>query len=191
VSRPRKFDWDAAKRMRKSGMTYPAIAEHFGVSVTAIARVCDSRYRSRMDAAAAAYQRRGVCVDCGTRISSNVSRPVYRCKPCSALHRATNVRDTELRCVTCKEWKPDNDYPYSRSARPTHRGRHKTCRTCLTGLRRDYRDKHKVPCANGCGTLVLAPNEQRVGGTGMCHRCANATKKHRAQRPGGSTAAVG
>lgn len=166
----RKFDWDEARRLRAEGLTLQAIAERFGVSPTAITFAVVPGAYAAARGRRAEYQRNGGnCVDCGTRLSHNYSRPVRRCKPCASLAQATTATDTELRCYSCHEWKPDNDYPYSRSAYRNRRGRHGTCRACHTLRRQAYRERHKVPCV-GCGKPALPPNEKTSGG-GSQPRC--------------------
>ena len=91
-----------------------------------------------------------------------------------------NVRADTLRCTGCGEWKPDDAF-YRATGRSAfvRRGRKSVCRKCENTSRREYRERNKVPCAGGCGTRVLAPNEQAatarsrgVTATGMCHECA-------------------
>jgi len=169
----RSFDWDEAKRLRKTGLTYNELGDRFGVSASAVRLACDDRARARLRAASYEYQRGGSCIDCGASISRNASRPALRCRQCANLAQSTTVADKTLRCCTCGEWKPDNDYCYTRGgSTKVRRGRHKECRSCQTIARRNYRGRHKVPCANGCGSLVLAPNEQREGSKGLCRSCA-------------------
>lgn len=167
----RKFDWDEAKRLRKQGMTYKAIAETLGVSVTAVSLACNPRQYAINRQTTSAYQRRGTCVDCGERISSNYSKAILRCRECSALHQATTVRDSELLCSSCREWKPDTSFPFSRSEPSARRGRHGTCSECQTRLRKAYRERHKVPCANGCGTMVEDCSRHSRSWTGLCRAC--------------------
>lgn len=166
----RKFDWGEARRLRASGIPYAKIAEQLCVSYAAVRYACDARAYavSRLNQWSA--QRRGTCVDCGAQISSNASVPAARCISCASVAAGTSAREAELYCANCNEWKPDNDFPFSRAATSVRRGRHQSCRTCQTVLRRQRRDKNKVPCANGCGALV------GDGPTGMCHACACATK---------------
>ena len=44
-----------------------------------------------------------------------------------------------LRCVTCQEWKNDDDFPRNRATNIVRRGRHKQCRACNTVAKRSYR----------------------------------------------------
>jgi hypothetical protein len=171
----RKFDWEEARRLHAGGLSYQKIADRFGVSATAVMFACDDRARERMHAYVSEWQRQGVCVDCG----GQCSRKFARCVACASALRATTVGDGVLRCVNCREWKPDDEFPMGQNRTALRRGRHNNCRACQTVLRRAYRDRNKVPCANGCGTMVLAPNEQAASArkkgsvaTGMCRKCA-------------------
>ena len=47
----------------------------------------------------------------------------------------TTVRDAELRCTACQEWKPDDDFPFCR-IRVHRRERHYQCRACVRNLNR-------------------------------------------------------
>lgn len=172
MPRPRTFSWDEAKRLRSQGLTYREIANHLGVSDSAVVFACDDRQRAMAENYKAEWQRRNTCVDCGKRTSRNRLGHVSRCLSCSAKARATTVRETTLRCSSCGEWKPDNAFPYSRAARQTHRGRHQQCRACQTIARRAYRNRHKVPCV-GCGKPALPPSEKGTHGTSQprCRDC--------------------
>jgi hypothetical protein len=176
----RRFDWDEARRLRSDGRTYAQIARRCGVSHTAVLRVLnDDRQAERVRLAA--RQRGGMCVDCGREISRNTSRPVLRCVPCWALSITTTVRDGEIRCVGCHEWKPDNEFPRNRAkGRVMARGRHSSCRSCLTVARREYRERHKVPCV-GCGRPALPANEKgkRGGSVPRCRSCFHADMRAR------------
>lgn len=143
----RKFDWAEAQRLRRQGWTYTRIAERLGVSYQAVRFACDARARNMAALLNFERQRQGTCCDCGTQISSNAAKPAKRCWQCASLHRATSVRETTLRCVSCGEWRPDNDFPYSRSARPVWRGRHSVCRACQTIVKRAYRARLKQKAA--------------------------------------------
>lgn len=50
---PRKFDWDAAIKMRRSGYSLQSIADRFGVTRTAVWYVVEEAGRKRNDAAVA------------------------------------------------------------------------------------------------------------------------------------------
>lgn len=170
---PRRFDWDEARRLRAKGWTYPALADRFEVSKMAVRLACNDGARARNRARNAAYQSSGVCPECGGQATRHYG-PLgqRRCKSCAGKARATNVRDGTLRCKTCREWKPDDAFPFNRAGSKAHRGRHDTCRVCSTKLRQAYRERHKMPCV-GCGRPVLPPNEKTTHGSDVprCRDC--------------------
>jgi hypothetical protein len=51
------------------------------------------------------------------------------------------VRETELLCSTCKQWKPDSDFPTAHGS-AYRRGHDPECRACSTIRRNDYRKRH-------------------------------------------------
>lgn len=76
-------------------------------------------------------------------------------------------------CRTCKTFK----YPEAfgagvkfKDVRP--QGFHESCRVCLTKLRQDYRERHKVPC-DRCGKPRLPAGEKgsRKNDSGLCKAC--------------------
>jgi hypothetical protein len=140
---PRKFDWDEAARLRSEGWTFTQIAHHFGVTVRAVRRAVIPHERASDEARKQLWQKGGVCVDCGTQVSRIRKDDERRCRECEALRQATNVRATELRCGRCREWKPDDEFPFNRTGAKTHRGRHDSCRVCQTVLRADYRRRNR------------------------------------------------
>jgi len=171
----RKFDWDEARRRRAAGETYPDIARSLGVSIAAVRFAVNDDERERAAQRVKEWQRSGTCIDCGQPCSRTFRRKEHRCNACAGKARITNVRDGELRCATCETWKPDDDFPRSSHVRCiVRRGRHRVCRMCSTKLRREYRERHKVPCSGGCGRMVLPGNEKGVRGLPIpqCHSCA-------------------
>ena len=132
----RKFDYEEARRRHAAGESLASIAAWAGVSVTRIRHVVFPEEGERARARADAY--RWACPDCGAPTTHKGSR----CKTCAALAQATSVRSTELQCVICKEWKPDEDFPHNRAARSVWRGRHSTCRACQTTTRRERRRRN-------------------------------------------------
>jgi hypothetical protein len=98
----------------------------------------------------------GICVDCGKEGVALYHRGPDgpRCRVCASLLKADSVRADTLRCVTCRRWLPDSDFPRDRRSRKARRHRHKQCRECNTVARRAYREKHKVACEGGCGRMV-------------------------------------
>lgn len=174
----RKFDWDEARRLRATGLSYAEIARRLGVSDSAVNRVCNP---ALMNATALRLSQFFVrkCHYCGGRAVHNPYSPnahhVPRCRDCFNEQKATSVRDTELHCALCDTWKPDNDFPWSRAAALQRRGRHQTCRACCTRARQEYRERHKAPCAC-CGSPALPPNEKTTRGTSYprCRDCYRA-----------------
>lgn len=138
----RAFDHEEARALRADGWTYPALAERFGVSEAAVARVCDPEMRARIDAAAnrwARENRRPCRGGCGRLVwLQNRGRTGY-CQSCFAeLRAAAGVREGELRCSKCGGWKPDAEF--ARQKRKTRRGRRLWCRACETAARRANRN---------------------------------------------------
>ncbi len=143
---PRKFDWEEAQRLRAEGWAYRAIANALGVTDTAIQRACDPGLREKMKERQREWQQSGVCIDCGGQRSRNTThertgRGQKRCKPCADIAAATSVRENELRCGACREWKPDDDFPLNRRE-PQRRDRHDLCRPCQTEAKRRWRERH-------------------------------------------------
>lgn len=143
MGRPRKFDWDEARRLRESGMSFDAIARQLGVSSTAVICALDPEYRSRNRAQALAWQFkhkpwRGVCPDCGG-VASTGRGQWARCRACYAKLQATSVRDDTLRCHRCREWKPDDAFTQKPTTTKLRRGRDAECKTCQAQRKREYR----------------------------------------------------
>jgi len=176
MSVARKFDWDEAKRLRSEGWTYVRIAAVMGVTDTAVIRACDDRQRAASKARVAAFQRSGVCVDCGGQCSRNATDLLNqkfhgRCRRCADVKQATSVRRLELQCQTCREWKPDRDF-VSNKTLGHRRGRSQSCRSCQTVLKRAYRTATKQPCSHGCGTLVDTADRRDKSKPLECHPCS-------------------
>lgn len=172
MSAPRRFDWDEARRLRRTGMSYAEIARRVGVSPHAVKRACDAHYRNA-DALRQSLYQRGTCSECGEPCSWNRYRqekPI--CRDCSHVKKATSVRPDSLYCASCREWKHDNEFAFSRSASKPRRGRHRQCRACQTEARQAYRERHRVPCAC-CGAPALPPNEKGPRGAPYprCRAC--------------------
>lgn len=174
---PRKFDHDKARARRAAGESVASLAERYGVTETAIRVAVDARARLRYEMYQAQRQR-SVCGECGDPCSWNPSQQeAPRCRACHAKARATTVRFDGLLCLACREWKWDSEFPWSR-AEPHRRGRHNSCRACQTKLRRDYRNRHKVPCVR-CGAPALPPSEKSATSTDFarCRPCYEADRK--------------
>jgi hypothetical protein len=139
----RKFDWDEARRLRAEGASVSEISQQMRVTKAAIWRVVtpgaiekEAEYHRRL-------ARTGICDECGgpmNRLSRY--RGATRCAKCAALANATTVRPDALLCSTCREWKPDEDFPSGNKTK-ARRGRHSQCRVCLTLAKRDYRRRNR------------------------------------------------
>ena len=137
----RRFDWDEARRLHAEGTPIAEIARAMGVTDAAIRRVVVEGYAERDYERRSEWLRSGVCPNCGgpsTRRSKNES---LFCRACNAKRMATTVREDELWCASCKQWKPDRAFPRSRSE-SHRRGRHGQCTPCQTRAKRDYRRRH-------------------------------------------------
>lgn len=156
----RAFDHEEALALRADGWTYPALAERFGVSVTAIKRVCDPNLRERMRRNINQWHRdqRQPCLGgCGRLVWMTTPTRTGYCADCRTERlNAPNVRDGELRCTNCGEWKPDAEFTGDKAAKH-RRFRRGWCRACETKARRAYRR------ANPERERVNARNYKRKG----------------------------
>lgn len=174
--RTRKFDWDEARRLYADGVPIRQIAERMNVSWSGVQRVVvpGSMERARASTSAWHEANRQPCVTgCGNTVTYVGARyHKGHCRRCASLARGTTARDTELQCMTCREWKPDDDFPRDLSQKYARRGRAVQCRVCQTVARQEYRERHKVPCV-GCGAPALPPNEKTTHGAGKprCRSC--------------------
>lgn len=137
----RKFDWDDARWRAAAGESITEIARSFGVSRTAVLRVVDPDVNRRMAERVYLHKRNSRCPDCGAQTWRRPDGREARCVNCSSRLRATSVRPDSLRCYACREWKPDEAFPFSRN-NLARRGRHNQCRPCLTEAKRDYRRRN-------------------------------------------------
>lgn len=143
---PRKFDHDEAKRLRAENpslWTYQALADHFGVSDSAIIRVVNPEQAARMykHTLEAARRKRVPCKGgCGRLVWMTTPDRTGLCQKCLAIeHASVNVRETELRCTRCGEWKPDSEFSKASRAAYARRGLRNNCRACQTEVRREFR----------------------------------------------------
>ena len=172
---PWKFDHDEARARRSVGESYPRIAAALGVSPLAVARVCDDKLRDRMkEATRACYA--ATCEVCGDpcvshRHTAKRQRAGYDgrdlCHVCrhrelcvslrydSRTGRLLAVRCQNTNCVTGERWQtPGNFGRGKRYPDVREGGFHNLCRACAIVVRRDYRNRNKVPCEGGCGRMV-------------------------------------
>jgi hypothetical protein len=178
----RKFDWDEASRLYNQGVSLVEIGRRLGVSYTAVRRIVVPGVKEVHDAHALARSAAPVpCIEGCGRTCTKIAAIYHsgRCVECAAIRQATTAREGELQCYVCREWKPDEDFPHNKSEKFGRRQRHTVCRPCGTIARREYRNRNKVPCADGCGRMVLAPNEQASSAkqkgytaTGCCRSCS-------------------
>lgn len=138
----RAFDHDRARLLRKKwGWTCREIADHFGVSTSAVQRVTNQRTYERM-AAQAAQRARDVREPC----KGGCGRLVWRhgvqgrartgyCRTCIGPFKTKTVRAKTLLCTTCKRWRLDKMFPKCSGCK-ARRQRAYECRHCQTESRR-------------------------------------------------------
>lgn len=136
----RTFDYAEAKRLRAAGETYAAIGRRFGVTPEAARLAVRDDVRARALAASAAWQAAGRCPDCGAPATRHSRTWQLRCRDCAVRAQTTSVRETELLCMTCREWKPDAAFARNRTE-PQRRGRHDQCTPCNTAAKRAWRQR--------------------------------------------------
>jgi hypothetical protein len=137
----RKLDWEDAQRRHAAGESYSSIARDYDVSPVTVALACDEEQRRKYAERSKKYSAIGTnsCEDCGAPIT----RYATVCQTCRGLRDAITVREDTLQCVSCKEWKPDEEFPRNRELKGARRGRHRQCRPCSTKARRDYRRRNR------------------------------------------------
>jgi hypothetical protein len=170
----RKFDHEDARRRHQAGESISSLAQEYGVSHNAVLLVVSDQARATRRAYEEWQKTAGRCRRCGAPMHIvSFYRGSRFCRDCALDNLATSVGDGVLRCTTCREWKPDEDFPRNRREPKRRRGRHHQCRACCTRRRQEYREKNKVPCI-GCGTLVLRPSEKgrRRAPWPRCRSCA-------------------
>ena len=139
----RKFDYEEARRRYAAGESQKALAAEYGVSIARMCQVLNPEVGRRDDERRREWGRNSVCPDCGARATRKRKSEQHRCRECHSRRMATTVRPDELRCITCKEWKPDDEFPSNRAISPHRRGRHSQCRSCQTIARRDHRRRNR------------------------------------------------
>jgi len=140
---PRKFDHEEARARYAAGESSAALAREYGVTTTAVWTVVAEKGAKWRDSTR--FKGAGRCERCGapTNALSRYTSGSLLCKSCAYDDAATSVRPGELRCIICREWKPDEDFPH-RHVDLRRRGRHEACRRCNTVLRREHRRRNRA-----------------------------------------------
>jgi hypothetical protein len=162
MGRPRAFDWDEAKRLRAQGLTYREIGERLGVSGQSVMCACDAAVRRRHRAQSRTLHEsyRDPCRGgCGVLVSYRGLKPsTGYCKECWAerVRFEAEMRDS-----------------HGTESRYTKLGcRCALCRAAASEAKRKRRERSRVPCSHGCGTLVDAINRRNPGKPPECQPCA-------------------
>lgn len=170
----RRFDHEEARRRYEAGESGSSLAREYGVSSTAVLTVVSATMEKWRDSTRFKGAER--CIRCGAPKSklSRYTMGSLLCRSCADDDQATSVRSGELRCVSCRKWKPDAEFSMNRSETVRRRQRHRSCRVCQTRQRQEYRERHKVPCV-GCGKPCLPPREKGTNWTDIprCRSCAS------------------
>lgn len=143
----RAFDHEQARALRDSDpekWTYAELGRHFGVSPLAVRRVLVPEVSDRMASKAAEFLRnsREPCLGgCGALVWTHRQGYSGYCPACYGVVRTAHaVRDDELRCTRCGEWKPDDEF--GRGPVVSRRNHRPHCRACETTARREHRKAH-------------------------------------------------
>lgn len=135
-----KFDHDEARVRYAAGETQSELARRYGVSRARIRQIVLPEVGERARRESLARMRSGVCERCG----KGCSLYSLHCAPCAAVARTTSVRDDELLCFSCREWKADALFPRNRNE-SYRRGRHSGCTACGTKAKREWRRRTGKP----------------------------------------------
>jgi hypothetical protein len=140
TGRPRLIDYDAVTRLRATGLSVAECSRRLGISDHSVRYASDPEFRARV--LAVNSQRRywaTPCPACGVADASR-HREGALCQTCRADERTESVRETTLRCATCREWKADGEFSPKPSV-PRRRGRDAECRSCAASRKREYRQR--------------------------------------------------
>lgn len=163
----RRFDWDQALAMYDDGFTIAEVASEMGVTNNAIWRIVHHTKEERRILNAARGQRYKDYCECGRK----KARKSTHCDRCAPYHATTTLRVVlcsdalfwpQLWCSSCKEWKWVPEFTRSVRRAVGRMGRRRTCRACDTRIRREYRNRTKVPC-DICGEPRLSDAEKTPG----------------------------
>lgn len=151
----RKFDHDKARRLHLQGMAIAEIARRLGVSATAVDRVTNPERARQMDEQTKKFMwkhRRKPCKGgCGRLVWTTEKGRTGMCLRCvGKLQTRNEVREGELKCKRCGEWKPDEEFPLAKFQNRkagrvrggiSRRYRHSWCRPCSAAVRREHRQR--------------------------------------------------
>lgn len=186
MPQPRKFDHDAARTLLQAGFTQGTVAAMLGVSQNAVSRIATPENtrkvsaRAKLSYTAPCSKCGGPCVSAEHPSKRGMKQPRAICRSCHGKERRSRFRYDELGqvaavlCFTCKTFKHPEAFGAGwkfKDVRPE--GFHNSCRTCLTQLRQNYRERHKVPCER-CGKPRLPAGEKGTRSkrdTGLCKAC--------------------
>jgi ribosomal protein S27E len=165
----RKFDRDEALALYEKWGNWAQVARRLGVSYAAMYLAFNEEARKKNEARSKKWQMSGVCPGCGkegTTKHRHMTTHTYvradaYCRKCAGILRRTSIRDGELKCGVCKEFKPDSEFPTNR-IEVRRRYKHTSCKSCGNAARKAYRAKNKVPCEI-CGTLVEGKGRANSG----------------------------
>lgn len=139
----RRFDYDEAQRRYDAGESIRTLADAYGVTYESVRRVVTESGRTVRPLQNERAKGAGACDRCGGPMNAHSRISGSRlCRSCASEDLVTTVRADSLRCVTCKEWKPDRAFPHDRQ-RPHRRGRHNQCTACQTKAKRAYRKRQR------------------------------------------------
>jgi hypothetical protein len=140
-AKPTKYSWARIRKLHELGHPNREIAKRLGCDATTVRRVLSDkaivRYRRHQQQNPRSNYIGNTCADCGKPITGQ-EHHTHRCQDCFGASCRTTIRDDELRCRRCGEWKPDDGFPMNRYE-TSRRGRHRACRPCNTITRRETR----------------------------------------------------
>lgn len=165
---PRVFDHDEARRRHEAGESAAKIARDVGVSATAVLRAVNPAVRARMDAYSRSFleRMRTPCRGgCRRLVWTYATASSGYCRACYAEKFRRKVQhgtETEYRNHGC---------------------RCEACTRAASAAKRRRRERSRVPCSHGCGTLVDSINRRDPNKPPECLACAlrriHAERAHR------------